>query len=295
MILNFGSINIDHVYNVAHISGPGETISSRSYQVFAGGKGANQTAALALAGAEVAHCGMVGPDGRWLIEKLAAFGAETRYIATSNHATGHAIIQVDHEGENSILLHAGANTDLSREYIADSLTHFHGGDILLLQNEINEVPYLINEAKTRGLSIYLNPAPFDTDLLQYPLHKLSGLILNQTEAAGLVGNISIDRLAQRVAEKLPAAEVLLTLGAQGAEYRYRKEGFRIDAPKVKAIDTTAAGDTFIGYYLAERARGADARFSMERATSAAAICVSRPGAMDSIPSVEELDDTTSAL
>ena len=292
MILNFGSINIDHVYNVAHISRPGETIASRSYQLFAGGKGANQTAAIALAGAEVAHGGMVGADGRWLVEKLAEFGAETRFIATSDQPTGHAIIQVDHEGENSILLHAGANTDLSQEHIADSLANFHSGDILLLQNEINEISYLINEAKSRGLSIYLNPAPFDPGLLQYPLDELSGLILNQTEAAGLVGNISVDQLAQRVTEKLPAVEVLLTLGAKGAEYRHHSEGFRVDARKVKAVDTTAAGDTFIGYYLAERDRGSDVRYAMERATSAAAICVSRPGAMDSIPSAKEVDDPT---
>ncbi len=294
MILNFGSLNIDHVYDVARISRPGETIPSRSYQVFAGGKGANQTAALALAGAEVAHAGTVGTDGRWLIEKLAAFGAETHYIAVSDHPTGHAVIQVDDHGENSILLHAGANRKLSRKHIIDSLSHFGSGDILLLQNEISEIPHLIDEAKARELDIYLNPAPFDPDLLHYPLHKLSGLILNQTESASMVGDTSVDRLAERVAEQLPAAEVLLTHGARGAEYRYRSQGFRIDARKVKAVDTTAAGDTFLGYYLAERARGSDARFAMERATAAAAICVSRLGAMDSIPTAKEVDVTARA-
>ena len=294
MILNFGSINVDHVYNVTHISRPGETVPSSSYQVFAGGKGANQTAALARAGAEVAHAGMVGPDGGWLIEKLAALGADTRYIATSDHPTGHAVIQVDDNGENSILLHAGANKELSRTHITDSLSNFDSGDILLLQNEISEIYHIIHEATARGLRIFLNPAPFEPELLRLPLHRLSGLILNQTEAAGLDGSTGVDRLAQRVAEMLPAAEVLLTLGARGAEYRSPSESFRIEARKVEAVDATGAGDTFIGYYLAERARGADARFAMERATSAAAICVSRRGAMDSIPTAEEVDEAVSA-
>jgi ribokinase len=147
----------------------------------------------------------------------------------------------------------------------------------------------MNEGAARGLNIYFNPAPFDSTLLQCPLEKLKGLILNQTEAVGFIGDDKDDDLADRVAEKLPNAEVLLTLGSKGAEYRDRTSSFRVEARSVAAVDATAAGDTFIGYYLAARAQGSDALSAVERATAAAAICVSRPGAMDSIPTAAEVD------
>ena len=140
-VLNFGSLNIDHVYHVDHVARPGETLASRSYRVFAGGKGANQSAALALAGAPVAHAGRVGRDGRWLVEGLSDLGVDVDHVVVDDdEPTGHAVIQVEEQsGENAIVLFPGCNRRISPDQIRTCLNSFGSGDILLLQNETNDV------------------------------------------------------------------------------------------------------------------------------------------------------------
>ena len=284
-ILNFGSLNIDLVYQVEHIARPGETIASSSHQVFAGGKGANQSAALARAGARVFHAGQVGPDGQWLVDKLAGLGVDVQHIRVGDVPTGHAIIQVDRRGQNSIVLFAGANTQISRGAINAVLSHFDRGDILLLQNEINDVSYIIAAASERGLTICLNPAPFGPQVRAYPLEWVDVLIVNETEATGLAGASTLAALAALC----PHAQIALTLGAAGVQYRSPTEEFHLPAPHVEAIDTTGAGDTFIGYFLQGLTADMTARDAMARAVKAAALCVTRPGAMDSIPAADEID------
>ena len=187
-ILNFGSLNIDLVYQVEHIARPGETISSSAHQVFAGGKGANQSAALARAGARVFHAGQVGPEGQWLVDKLAELGVDVQHIRVGDVPTGHAIIQVDRHGQNSIVLFAGANAQIDRGAIDTALSHFDQVDILLLQNEINDIAYIITSASERGLTICLNPAPFGPEVCAYPLKLVDLLIVNETEAIGLAAH-----------------------------------------------------------------------------------------------------------
>lgn len=283
-ILNFGSLNIDLVYQVEHIARPGETIASSAHQVFAGGKGANQSAALARAGASVFHAGQVGPDGQWVVDKLAGLGVDVQHIRIGDAPTGHAIIQVDRQGQNSIVLFAGANAQIDREAIDAALGHFGRGDLLLLQNEINDVAYILTAATERGLTICLNPAPFGPAVCAYPLEQVDLLIVNEIEAAGLAGASTLAALAARC----PRAQIALTLGAAGAQYRSPTEEFHLPAPPVKAIDTTGAGDTFIGYFLQGLTADMTARAAMARAVQAAALCVTRPGAMDSIPAAAEL-------
>ena len=188
-ILNFGSLNIDLVYQVEHIARPGETIASSAHQVFAGGKGANQSAALARAGARVFHAGQVGPDGQWLVDKLARLDVDVQHIRVGDTPTGHAIIQVDRQGQNSIVLFAGANAQIDQSAIDATLSHFGAGDILLLQNEINDIPYIMAAAAARGLTICLNPAPFGPEVRAYPLELIDLLIVNETEATGPCGRI----------------------------------------------------------------------------------------------------------
>ena len=284
-ILNFGSLNIDLVYQVEHIARPGETIASSSHQVFAGGKGANQSAALARAGASVFHAGQVGPDGQWLVDKLAGLGVNVQHIRVGDVPTGHAIIQVDHHGQNSIVLFAGANAEIDRGAIDAALSHFDQGDILLLQNEINDIAYIITSAAEQGLMICLNPAPFGPEVCAYPLELVDLLIVNETEATGLAG--ASDPAA--LASLCPRAQIVLTLGAAGAQYHSPTEEFHIPAPQVEAVDTTGAGDTFIGYFLQGLTADMTARDAMTRAVQAAALCVTRPGAMDSIPASDEID------
>ena len=284
-ILNFGSLNIDLVYQVEHIARPGETIASSSHQIFAGGKGVNQSAALARAGARVFHAGQVGPDGQWLVDKLARLGVDVQHIRVGDVPTGHAIIQVDRRGQNSIVLFAGANAEIDRGAIDAALSHFGRGDILLLQNEINDIDYIITSASERGLTICLNPAPFGPEVHAYPLELIDLLIVNETEASGLAG---VSELAA-LASLCPHAQIALTLGAAGAQYRSPTEEFHLPAPQVEAVDTTGAGDTFIGYFLQGLTADMTARDAIARAVQAATLCVTRPGAMDSIPAADELE------
>ena len=284
-ILNFGSLNIDLVYQVEHIARPGETIASSSHQVFAGGKGANQSAALARAGASVFHAGQVGPDGQWLVDKLAGLGVDVQHIRVGDVPTGHAIIQVDRRGQNSIVLFDGANAQIARGAIDAALSHFDQGDILLLQNEINDIAYIITSAAEQRLMICLNPAPFGPEVCAYPLELVDLLIVNETEATGLAGASTLAALAALC----PHAQIALTLGAAGVQYRSPTEEFHLPAPQIEAGDTTGAGDTFIGYFLQGLTASMTARDAMTRAVQAAALCVTRPGAMDSIPAADEVD------
>jgi len=288
-ILNFGSLNIDHVYQVEHIVRPGETLPSASYQVFAGGKGANQSAALAKAGAAVFHAGRVGPEGGWLVEKLAGLGADMRYTVEDQAPTGHALIQVDTQGRNAIVLFPGCNQRLDEAQIDSTLADFGPGDLLLLQNEVNQLPHLMRRARDRGLRICFNPAPFTPQVQEYPLELVDILVLNEVEGEGLSGKQEPRGVVEALVRRYPRASIVLTLGAEGVLYSSPQECFHVPAQQVQAADTTAAGDTFIGYFLVGLAAGQAPRQAAQRACRAAALCVGRPGAMDSIPRKEELD------
>ena len=288
-ILNFGSLNIDLVYQVEHIALPGETIASSAHQVFAGGKGANQSAALARAGAPIFHAGQVGPEGQWLVDKLAGLGVDVHHIRFGDTPTGHAIIQVDSQGQNSIVLFAGANAQIDQAAIDATLSHFGEDDILLLQNEINDVPYIMAAAARRGLRICLNPAPCRPKVRDYPLELVHWLVVNQTEAQSLADAETPEQALAALAAAYPHAAIVLTLGAAGVHYRTYREAFHLPARQIEAVDTTGAGDTFIGYFLQGLTADMTARDAMARAVQAAALCVTRPGAMDSIPAADELE------
>lgn len=287
-VLNFGSLNIDYVYRVPHIVEPGETLASRSLRTFAGGKGANQSVALARAGAETFHAGKVGPDGKWLVEKLSGCSVNTEFIRVDEAPTGHAIIQVDEEGQNAIVLFPGANHRITREMIDETLARFTEGDLLLLQNEINEIPYLMESGHARGMKICFNPAPFGKEILSYPLNLIDILVANETEGMSLARTDIEAALMYELHDLVPRAEILLTLGETGVVYRSDSGDLSLPAPKVTAVDTTAAGDTFIGYYLASLCHGHEVKRALEIACQAGALCVTRQGAMDSIPSLEEV-------
>ena len=160
-ILNFGSLIIDHVYQVPHFVRPGETLPATQYRVFAGGKGFNQTVAIARAGLPVSHAGAIGENGRWLLDLLTAEAVDIAGVVVTDVPTGHGIIQVTPQGENAILQYPGANRTITRAHIDRVLARFGRGDLLVLQNEINDIAYLLQRAHTRGVRVVMNPAPMD--------------------------------------------------------------------------------------------------------------------------------------
>ncbi len=282
-ILNIGSINVDHVYAVEHFVQPGETISSTDYNIFAGGKGFNQSIALARAGATVYHAGSIGNDQKWLLQKLKAENINTDHIKFTETATGHAIIQVDKSGENSIILYGGANRTLLKTDVINAISSFSTDDYLLLQNETNLAGDAIRIGAEHGLKIVFNPAPITQTILDYPLELVNIFILNETEASALTGKTAPDEIRNSMCHQFPDAKTILTMGARGSWYFDCNVLYEQQASPVDAIDTTAAGDTFIGYFLAELMRNNDPVKALAIASRASAICVTKAGAADSIP------------
>ena len=288
-VLNFGSINVDHVYTVEHFVRPGETLSCQEYRRFAGGKGLNQSIALAQAGARVYHAGKVGATDTWLKALMEDKGVDTRFVETINAPSGHAIIQVNAAGENAIVIVGGANQLISEADIQRIVAEFGPEDYLLIQNEVNAVPQIIQSAKAKGLTIVFNPAPMNPQVLNYPLELVDILIVNETEAHSLTGESEPDKIHENFNYRYPHAAIVLTMGHKGAAYFSPQVRLHQPAEKVHAIDSTGAGDTFIGFFLAELIRTNDPKAALGYATRAAAICVTRHGAADSIPSRRELE------
>lgn len=286
-ILNYGSLNLDQVYRVEHFVAPGETLASLAYRRHCGGKGGNQSIALARAGAQVWHAGKIGPDGLALRDNLLAAGVEVSLLRTDGSATGHAIIQVNRTGENAILLHGGANQEITPAEAAITLADFAPGDLLLLQNEISAIPAIMRLAHARGMTIAFNPAPLGPEVESYPLECVNLFILNEIEGQQLSGKTAPDEIIAALRHRFPPAEILLTLGADGARFASAQGSLAVTAERVQAVDTTGAGDTFIGFFLAHRATGASPAAALRLACRAAAICVTRPGAADAIPTLAD--------
>jgi len=291
-ILNLGSINIDYVYTVSHFVQAGETLSASERNVFPGGKGMNQSIALARASSDVVHAGMVGADGTFLIDILKSAGVDTSLVKTGDVPTGHTIIQVDQNGENCILLLAGANQEINQEFVDRMLESFTQDDILLLQNEVSCVPYAIKKAKDRGMRVAFNPSPFTSEILSYPIDLIDWWILNEIECQALSGidkNSPRDMLT-KMSEMFPKAEIVLTLGENGVLCYSNNNIIEHKSYKANVIDTTAAGDTFTGYFLSAIAKGMGIEKALQLASIAASITVSRLGAASSIPELSEVLD-----
>lgn len=291
-ILNFGSLNIDHVYQVDHFVRAGETLASSGYARHMGGKGFNQSIALARAGAAVYHAGCMGEDGDFMRAYLREAGVNVAFLRTVDEPTGHAMIQVEPSGENCILLFGGANQRIEAAQIRETLAHFAAGDILLLQNEVSGLPALLEEGAKRGLRIAINPAPMDAGIVAADLSEVRWLIVNEGEGAALSGAKNAQDVLDALREKYPHAAVVLTLGEKGAYYQDENETCFVKAFCAgEAVDTTGAGDTFTGYFLAGIAAGASAKRAMEIAARASGIAVTRAGAAQSIPPMAEVSPT----
>ena len=276
-ILNFGSLNIDYVYGVDHFAAKGQTITSHSLDVFPGGKGLNQSIALARAGADVHHAGQVGRVG------------VTSVVVRDDVRSGNAIIQNDASGDNCIVLYPGANRAIDRDFVDQVLDGYGKDDWLLLQNEISELPYIVSRAKARGMFIVLNPSPADSRLDEVDLDAIGCFVLNEGEAAMLTGaEEDGETLIRAMRARFSRADIALTLGERGSMYLRGDHVVTQSAYLVDTVDTTAAGDTFTGYLLADLMSGEPIAHALDSAAKASALAVSRRGAAPSIPMREEV-------
>ena len=287
-LLDFGSLNIDHTYQLPHLVRPGETLASDSYHKSEGGKGFNQAVALAKAGQEVYLAGAIGQDGLFLRDYLQELGVHTEHLCVLDAPTGHAMIQLDTEGQNCIILFGGTNGMITEAMIDEVLADFGAGDYLLLQNEISHVDSIICAAHAKGMHIILNPSPMSPELLTWPLELVEWFILNEIEGADITGKTQPEEMLDELLRRYPACHVVLTLGERGSVYADATQ--RMDQSIVSAhtVDTTAAGDTFTGYFIHALLQGETIQQALKTAACASAITVSRPGAGRSIPAAEEV-------
>ncbi|MBE1287767.1 MAG: ribokinase [Alteromonadaceae bacterium] len=287
-IINFGSINIDHVYQVPHFVQPGETLDTTDYQILLGGKGANQSIALAKAGADVLHVGYINENDVQFKQEMIKLGINGRYIQCTSTASGHAIIQVTPNGENAIFIFGGANRLINAKDIQRALFDANEDDWVLLQNETTGTKAVLEQAKAKGLKVAFNPAPMTADIHDLDMQLIDLLIINEIEAAELAGSEHYDDIVMFIEERFAHGSVLLTLGKQGVEWFSQGDHIAYPAFSVDAVDTTAAGDTFIGFFLAHYQIHQQPKQALRHACAASAIAVTRVGAAPSIPTHDEV-------
>lgn len=294
-VFNFGSINIDHIYRIPHFIRPGETLASNKYRMMLGGKGANQSIALARAGIMVQHIGRISYHDEWICRKFQEDNIGVYCIQNVDEATGHAIIQVSDSGENSILLFGGANRGFSKRSLAEYLSNSQPGDWLLLQNECNLTEDALRLAKQHQMTVAFNPAPMTADVLNMPLEFVDYLIINELEAEDLVNDETLTAkqpkaLIEVLHQRYPQTKIVLTLGKQGVLYKDIEQLLEVPAEVVDVVDTTAAGDTFIGYFIQQLVMGKSIKTALQMANRAAAVTVQTLGASESIPHIAQLID-----
>jgi ribokinase len=288
-VINFGSINIDHVYQVAHFVQPGETIASSHYQCLLGGKGANQSIALSRAGSDVRHVGKINEADVAFKQFMIRDGIDCKHITCTETASGHAIIQVTPSADNAIVLFGGANHEMTPKDIVYALDAVKPADWVLTQNETSSIDQVLIQAKAKGLRVAFNPAPMTESVKYLPHECIDLLIVNQVEAEEISGRKELDKIEDYFRQDWPHAEVLITLGKAGVRMLKKDKTIDVPAFKVNAVDTTAAGDTFIGYFLSAYSNHTDSKTALIRACAASALTVMKMGAAQSIPNKEDVN------
>lgn len=288
-IYNFGSLNVDRVYGVEDFVRAGETILAKSLSFFPGGKGLNQTIALARAGANVYHVGCIGRDGGILKDTLVENQVPLTYVKEMDADGGHTALQVSESGQNAIIVYSGTNHMLTENFVDEVMQTIEPGDYVLMQNEINLVPYIIRKAKEAGAQVALNPSPITKELMSYPLEMVDLFIVNEIEGEAVTGEKEPQKILAAFREKYPHAKIVLTLGSEGSCYQDETTFAMQEIYKNTVVDTTGAGDTYCGYLLTCLMEGVPVKEALHMATAASSIAVSRQGAAPSIPKREEVE------
>ena len=288
-IYNFGSLNVDRVYGVEDFVRAGETILAKSLSFFPGGKGLNQTIALARAGANVYHVGCIGRDGGILKDTLVENQVPLTYVKELDADGGHTALQVSESGQNAIIVYSGTNHMLTENFVDEVMQTIEPGDYVLMQNEINLVPYIIRKAKEAGAQVALNPSPITKELMSYPLEMVDLFIVNEIEGEAVTGEKEPQKILTAFREKYPHAKIVLTLGSEGSCYQDETTFAMQEIYKNTVVDTTGAGDTYCGYLLTCLMEGVPVKEALHMATAASSIAVSRQGAAPSIPKRKEVE------
>lgn len=283
-VFNLGSINQDKTIKLHRFPSPGETLAAQGVSSCLGGKGLNISLALHFAGQAVTHIGAVHMNDTDTVNVIEMFGLKTDAIERSRHSTGQAYVLLDDDRENAIVLCAGANAEISQSHIAHCLGPAKSGDWLVLQNETNNQHYAVEKARARGMNIGLVAAPFDADLVRSLLDDLDLLVLNEIEAQQLEHALNTSIAA------IGIPLVVVTKGAKGATLYRDGTPIHIASIPVKPIDTTAAGDTFFGFFLGGLLSGLCDKDALHRANAAAALSVKSYGAAHSIPTLQDVKD-----
>ena len=291
-ILNFGSCNIDYVYNVNKFVKAGETISALSTSEHPGGKGLNQAVAAARAGGNVFFAGNIGEEGLFLKELLESSGVDTKYLKINKARTGNAIIQIDKDGENCIIVSAGANALLDEAYIKSVTADFARGDICMLQNETPCTDFIIKRAKACGMTVIWNPSPMNEKIMDSAIVMCDYIIVNNTEGKALTGKEEPSDILKALLKKYPHTKAVLTLGKNGSIYSDGTNTVKQPSFKASPVDTTGAGDTFTGYFAAMISKEKTAAEALKTASAAAALATEKQGAASSIPMLKEVIEKT---
>jgi len=295
-VVVIGSLNMDLVTRAPRLPRGGETLIGHSFATVSGGKGANQAVAAARLGAQVAMIGCVGHDdyGVRLRDALLAEHIDCQAVSVVEDSSGVALIVVDDNSQNAIVIVAGANGAMTPAVIERFDAILQAADVVICQLEIPDatVGHALKRARELGKTVILNPAPVSRPLPADWFAAIDYLIPNESEAAALSG-LAVDSLqsAETAASQLiamGAGKVIVTLGAQGSLFANGKGFEHFPAPTVKALDTTAAGDTFVGGFAAALANGKSEAEAIRYGQIAAALSVTRAGAQPSIPTMSEV-------
>lgn len=288
-VLVFGSLNIDFIYKLEHIVMPNETIKSTTCEVSAGGKGLNQAMAFAKTGLPVYIASNLGKNGQVLADTLSSGNVDISLLNHVDEDSGEAIIQVDENGNNAIIVCGNCNEHITEEYIESVFSHFEKGDILVIQNEINNLDLIINTAKDKGIILVFNPSPFNHVIKTLPMNKIDYLFINEVEGKQLTGFEDEKCIVEQILKEYPDMKIVLTLGERGAVYADKTEYIFEPAKKVEVVDTVGAGDTFTGYFIYGINSGKTIKESLQMAATASSIVIGRHGAGNSIPTLNEVE------
>lgn len=290
-IIVIGSFNLDYVFNVDRFVRSKETMTSNGMTIHYGGKGFNQAIALARCYPETYFAAHLNHNERYLLPILEDNGIKTDYVTFVDEPTGMAFIQVDQSGENCILLNKGANHSFKDADIDAILDGFTKGDLLVLQNEINNLESLIKKAKLRGMKLALNPSPLTENLLNINTNDIDFLLINEIEGEQLSKKIDPEEIIEILRDKAPNTSIILTLGSKGVIAYHEQTKYMQEGRKVEAIDTTAAGDTFTGFLLGMLMQGKNIDLALKYATYAASLSVICKGAFESIPKLNDVEES----